>query len=86
MIPSVLPHSPQGPGPKHPVWMIGPAEKSPEEATKMLRQAESCGCSAWKREGSGDTLEPLPVPKGTQREMERNFGQGHGVTDKGEWL
>ena len=30
---------------------------------------ESCGCSAWRREGSGETLEPFPVPKGAPGEL-----------------
>lgn len=29
------------------------------------------------------TSEPLPVPKGAQKELERDFGQGYGVTGQG---
>ncbi|PKU44616.1 pol- hypothetical protein [Limosa lapponica baueri] len=37
--------------------------------TSLLQlQAESWGGLAWKREGSGETLEALPVPKGGQQE------------------
>ena len=43
----------------------GPVGAGPEEATKMIQglehlsyeeRVESWGCSAWRREGSGDTL------------------------------
>lgn len=34
-------------------------------------------------EGSGETLEPLQIPKGAPRELERNLGDGHGVTGQG---
>ena len=37
---------------------------------------ESWGCSAWGREGCGETLEQLPVPGGAVRELERGMGQG----------
>ena len=39
----------------------------------MREGRESWGCSAWGREGSGDTLEQLPVPGGAARELERDF-------------
>lgn len=41
------------------------------------------GYPAWRREGSKETLEPLPVSKGTPRELEKDFGQGPEVTVKG---
>lgn len=33
-----------------------------------------------EREGSGQTLEPFPVPGGAPRELERDFKQGLGGT------
>lgn len=47
---------------------------------------ERWGCSAWIKEGSRETLGPLPVPKRAPRELERYFGQRHGMKDKEEWL
>jgi len=45
-------------------------EDDPRAGTPLLRgQAEGVGgCSAWRREGSGVTLEQLPVPEGAYRE------------------
>ena len=45
--------------------------------------SESWGCSAWRREGSGVTLEQLPVPEGATGRMERGFSQGGAVTGQG---
>jgi len=39
---------------------------------------ESWGCSAWDREGCGETLEQLPVPGGAVRELERGCDKGMG--------
>jgi len=39
--------------------------------------------SAWRREGSGVTLEQLPVPGGATGRMERGFSQGCGVIGQG---
>jgi len=39
---------------------------------------ESWGCSAWGREGCGETLEQLPVPGGAVRELERGCDKGMG--------
>lgn len=44
-------------------------------------QAEGAG----RGESSKETLEPLPVPRGGPRELERDLGQGHRVTGQGEW-
>ena len=41
------------------------------------------GVFTWRREGSRETLEPLPVPKGAPRELEKDFGQGPGGTEQG---
>ncbi|KAJ7396329.1 hypothetical protein BTVI_146183 [Pitangus sulphuratus] len=38
----------------------------------------------WRREGSRETLEPLPVPKGALGELDRDLGQGPGVTEQKE--
>jgi len=35
----------------------------------------SWGCSAWRREGCGVSLEQLPVPEGATGRMERGFAQ-----------
>lgn len=34
-------------------------------------------------EGSGETSAPFPAPNEPTRELERDFGQGHGVTGQG---
>lgn len=48
----------------------------------MLQELEpgwdTWGCSSG--EGSRDSSEPLPVPKGAPRELERDWGQKTGVT------
>lgn len=44
---------------------------------------ESWCCSSWRREGCRESLEPLQVPKGVPRELERGFEQGHEVTRHG---
>ena len=42
------------------------------------------GCSAWRREGSGVTLEQPSGPwRGPTGRMERDFSQGHGVIGQG---
>ena len=43
----------------------------------------SPSCGAWKREGSEETSEPLPGPKGAPGEQERDFGQGIEGQDTG---
>ena len=42
----------------------------------MRKGWESWGCSAWRIEGSRETLEQLPVPEGAARELERGFDKG----------
>lgn len=37
-------------------------------------------------EVSGETLEHLPVSKGPPRKLERDLGQGPGVTGQREWI
>lgn len=44
------------------------------------------GGKGWRRQSSGKTLDPLPLPKGGTSELERDFLQGHGGTGQGEWL
>jgi len=43
----------------------------------------SWGCSAWRREGSGVTLEQLPVPEGADRKGGGGFSQGGVVIRQG---
>jgi len=49
----------------------------PEEAPAIWNPSagrkgwESWGCSAWRRESCGESLEQLPVPGGAARELER---------------
>uniref|UniRef100_A0A8C3V944 Neuronal PAS domain protein 2 n=1 Tax=Catharus ustulatus TaxID=91951 RepID=A0A8C3V944_CATUS len=35
---------------------------------------ECWGCSAWRRQGSREALEPLPGPQGAPRELRKNYG------------
>lgn len=52
-----------------------------------IRQGqEDLDCSAWRREGTEETLEPLPVLKEAPKFLERNFGKRPGETGQGEWL
>jgi len=37
---------------------------------------ESWDCSAWRREGCGETLEQLPGPGGAARELGRGWDKG----------
>ncbi|KAJ7413854.1 hypothetical protein WISP_87932 [Willisornis vidua] len=62
-------------------------EQIQRKAMKTLRGLEplgygdrlrELGCSDWRREGSRENLEHLPVPKGATRAAD--FGQGPGVT------
>lgn len=46
---------------------------------RECRQAESAGV-AQAGEGSRETLDPIPVPEGTARELEKDFREGPGVT------
>lgn len=46
--------------------------------------SEWWGCSAWRREGSGDTA--FQYIKGPTRALERDLGQGHVVMEHGSWL
>ncbi|RLV71504.1 hypothetical protein DV515_00017381, partial [Chloebia gouldiae] len=43
-------------------------------------------CPAWRREGSRESSEPLPVPGGAPGELEREFGMRDGGTGRREWL
>lgn len=47
----------------------------------LWRQAQSGALQSG--EGPEETSEPLAVPKGAQKELERDFGQGYGVTRQG---
>lgn len=43
-------------------------------------------CPAGRKEGSWETLKLLPVPKGTPRELDRDWDKGLEGEDEGEWL
>uniref|UniRef100_A0A8C3RDP5 Activator 1 subunit 5 n=1 Tax=Cyanoderma ruficeps TaxID=181631 RepID=A0A8C3RDP5_9PASS len=70
----------------------GAAGESPEKVTELLPGLEPL-CSAarlgelgvltWRTEGSRDTSEPLPGPKGAPGELERDWGQGLEGQDTG---
>lgn len=63
----------------------GLVRAGPKEAMKMIRALEldweSWGCSP---EGSRDTSEPLPEPKGSPIELERYFGHVMEGQDRGQ--
>jgi len=61
----------------------GGHEDDPRAGERILRgQAEGAG-AAQPGEGSGVTLEQLPVPEGATGRMERGFSQGCGVIGQG---
>jgi len=49
----------------------------------VRKGGESWGCSAWRREGCGETLLQPSSKRRPTRELERDFLQGHGVTGQG---
>ncbi|RMC17063.1 hypothetical protein DUI87_05637 [Hirundo rustica rustica] len=70
----------------------GAAGESPEEATEMFQGLEPLCSGArlgelevltWRGEGSRESSEPLPEPKGAQGELERDLGQGMEGQDTG---
>lgn len=60
----------------HDVRRTGTCWSEPRGPKMLWRQLRELGCGAWRREGSGDTIEPLPVPKVATRELERDIEQG----------
>ena len=61
----------------------GAAGESPEEAMELLQgwspsgaRLGELGMFTWRREGSKESSEPLPGPKGAPGELERDFGRG----------
>ena len=50
------------------------------QTKKCHNKEQRWGCSAWRREGSRETLGILPVPKGDPRGLERKFGAVHDRT------
>jgi len=49
-----------------------------------LSHEERLGCSAWRREGSRETLlQPFSTWRGTTRKLKRDFLRGHGVIGQG---
>lgn len=62
---------------------IGSESRGGPGAPLLRGQTESQGCSDWRTEGSGETLERSPEPEGATREMEMYFSQGQGVVRQG---
>jgi len=49
--------------------LLGPQQRSEGWSTSAVRKGwESWDCSAWRREGCGETLEQLPILKGGSEE------------------
>jgi len=64
-------------------WARGGHKDDPRAGAPLLRgQVEGAG-AVQPGEGSGVTLEQLPVPEGATGRMERDFSQGGAVIGQG---
>ena len=53
---------------------------------KFSIRLRELGVFTWRGEGSRETSEPLPEPKGAPGKLERDLGQGMEGQDNVEWL
>ncbi|KAF4800586.1 hypothetical protein TURU_043822 [Turdus rufiventris] len=60
-------------------WILSGKHKNPWEGYDRATNWLFWEVFTWRREGSRETLEFLLMPKGAPGDLERDFGQGHGV-------